>query len=164
MTKDRANTTPKKKKNKDHITCYKCGETGNYSNECTAAKEADAEEGTQFLSSECFDDMDEEDEEEEFVFSTNPCKNSSNVLSNYWFLLDNHSTLDVFQNKNLLTNIRDSRKTLKIHCNAGVATTSLVGDLPGYGEVWFYAKEIGLSKSEPALFTIGCHLKGFQQG
>jgi len=31
---------------------------------------------------------------------------------------------------------------LKIHCNAGVATTSLVGDLPGYGEVWFYAKEI----------------------
>ena len=31
---------------------------------------------------------------------------------------------------------------MKIHCNVGVATTSLVGYLPGYGEVWFYEKGI----------------------
>jgi len=43
---------------------------------------ADAEEGKQFLSSESFDDIDEEDEAEEIFFSTNPCKHSSNVVSN----------------------------------------------------------------------------------
>jgi hypothetical protein len=26
---------------------------------------------------------------------------------------------------------------MDIHCNAGVTSTNLVGDLPGYGEVWF---------------------------
>jgi len=31
---------------------------------------------------------------------------------------------------------------LKIHCNARVATTSLVGYLPGYREVWLYEKGI----------------------
>jgi hypothetical protein len=26
---------------------------------------------------------------------------------------------------------------MDIHCNAGVTSTNLVGDLPGYGKVWF---------------------------
>jgi len=115
---------------------------GHYSNECTPAKIEDAEEGKQFLNSMGFGDLDEEDEEEEFLFYTNPCKHSSNIVSQNWVVLDNQSTIDVFQNKNLLTNIRDSGKMLKIHCNVGVATTSLVGYLPGYGEVWFYEKGI----------------------
>jgi len=133
MTKGNTNTTHKKKK--DHITCYKCGVTGHYFNECTAVKTEDAEEQKPFLNSEGFDDLDEEDEEEEFLFYTNPCMHSSKIVSQNWVLL-NQSTIDVFQNKNLLTNIRDSGKVLKIHCNAGVATTSLAGNLSGYGEVW----------------------------
>jgi len=107
-------------------------------------KADNSEEGNQFLNSEGFDDLDEEEEEEEFLFYTNPCKHSSNIVSQNWVLLDNQSTVDVFQNKNLLTNIRDSGKVLKIHCNAGVATTSLVGHLPGYGEVWLYEKGIAI--------------------
>ena len=94
MTKGQTNAVPKKKNNKDHLTC---GETGHYSNECTAAREAVAEEGKQFLSSESFDDMDEEDEEEEFIFSTNPFKHSSNFVSKNWVLLDNQSTIDFFK-------------------------------------------------------------------
>ena len=32
---------------------------------------------------------------------------------------------------------------MSLHCNAGIATVNNVGDLPGYGTVWFY--EDGIS-------------------
>jgi len=41
-------------------------------------------------------------------------------------------------NKKLMKNIRDARKALSLHCNAGVTTVNKIGDLPGYGKVWFY--------------------------
>ena len=42
---------------------------------------------------------------------------------------------------------------MKIHCNAGVAVTNLVGDLPGYGTVWYHPKGIAniLSLSRVAI-------------
>ena len=40
-----AKPTRETRKNKDHITCYRCNEIGNYSNEC----KKDAEQGKQFL-------------------------------------------------------------------------------------------------------------------
>jgi N-acetylmuramoyl-L-alanine amidase len=44
---------------------------------------------------------------------------------------------DVFYNKKLLQNVRKSDTYMDIHCNAGVTSTNMVGDLPGYGEVWY---------------------------
>jgi len=86
--------------------------------------------------------VDVEDEEgKDFACTTNPSKYPSSVVSNNWVLLDNQSTIDVFQNKNLLTNIRNSGKTLKIHCNAEVADTSLVGVCPGMGKCGSTQKE-----------------------
>lgn len=55
-----------------------------------------------------------------------------------WILLDNQSTVDVFQNKSLLCNIRVGGGRMDIHCTVGVMTTRLIGDLPGYGEVWYH--------------------------
>ena len=55
-----------------------------------------------------------------------------------WILLDSQSTVDVFMNKILLKNIRDEKTTLSLNCNAGISIESKVGDLPGYGTVWFY--------------------------
>jgi len=43
-----------------------------------------------------------------------------------WILLDSQSTVDVFMNKKLLKNVRDAKKPLSLHCNAGVATVNKV--------------------------------------
>jgi hypothetical protein len=60
-----------------------------------------------------------------------------------WILLDNQSTVDVFHSPDLLKRIRLSDDGhMDIHCNAGVTSTNLVGDLPGYGTVWFHPKGI----------------------
>ena len=49
-----------------------------------------------------------------------------------------HSTVDVFYNARLLQNIRKVNKTIDIHYNAGVGSTDMLGDLPGYGTVWYH--------------------------
>jgi len=43
----------------------------------------------------------------------------------------------VFYNKAILTNIRKVPTKMNIHCNAGISTTNMVGDLAGYGTVWY---------------------------
>jgi hypothetical protein len=57
-------------------------------------------------------------------------------------LLDNQSTVDLFYNSALLKNIRQVDAYMDIHCNAGITSTNMVGDLPGYGKVWFHPNGI----------------------
>ena len=61
---------------------------------------------------------------------------SSNIPRT-WILLDNQSTVDVICNKDLLSNIRTIDNRMRIKCNAGYRITQQVGDLAGYGRVWF---------------------------
>jgi hypothetical protein len=71
------------------------------------------------------------------------CKIGENKkIPKTWVLLDNQSTVDVFFNPELLVNIRRSRAALDIYCNAGKASTDLIGDLPGYGWVWYHPNGI----------------------
>ena len=55
-----------------------------------------------------------------------------------WILLDSQSTVDVFSNKKLLTNIGDSKRTLILFCNTRKAIITQKGDLKGYDSVWYY--------------------------
>ena len=75
-----------------------------------------------------------------------------------WLLLDNQSTVNVFNNASVLKNIRKSTTTMKIHCNAEIASTSMVGDLPGYGTVWYHPKGITNILSLLCIIEKGYHV------
>ena len=57
-------------------------------------------------------------------------------------LLDNQATCNVFCNAAYLRNIHETDSTLFIHTNSGVRQTNMMGELPGYGQVWFYEQGI----------------------
>jgi len=50
--------------------------------------------------------------------------------------------MDIFYNPQLVTNIQCGEHQMNIHCTAGVTTTDLVANLPGYGTVWFHPNGI----------------------
>jgi len=71
------------------------------------------------------------------------CKmNDKAGIPDSWILLDSQSSVDVFKNKKLLKNIHDAKNALSLHCDAGIAMVNKIGDLPGYGTVWFYEDRI----------------------
>ena len=59
-----------------------------------------------------------------------------------YIILENHSTVYVFCNPTLLRNICTSDQTLYLICNAGTVPVNQVGDLPGYGHIWYHPKDI----------------------
>lgn len=65
------------------------------------------------------------------------------TINKNWILLDSQSTIDLFCNRQLLDNIRSTQRTMRVRGTGGVESTNLIGDLPGYGPVWF--KEDGLA-------------------
>ena len=56
-----------------------------------------------------------------------------------WLLLDSQSTVDMIANNKMLVNIRKVRveDSIRVHCNSVSKIFNRVGDLPGYGTVWY---------------------------
>ena len=52
-----------------------------------------------------------------------------------WILLDSQSTVDVFCNARLLNNVRDAKRQLVLHCNAGTTIITKKGDLKKKGDL-----------------------------
>ena len=71
---------------------------------------------------------------------------SSNKFNRHipvWYvLLDNQSTVGIFSDASLLTNIRHAWQTIWLSCNSGTAPITLVKDIEGYGTVWFHPEGI----------------------
>ena len=58
-------------------------------------------------------------------------------INPWWVLLDNCSTVNIFSNRRMLTNIRRSNMYVDVKCNAGSRKTNWIGDFPGLPEpVW----------------------------
>ena len=156
--------------NRNNVQCFRCGAMGHYASECPETLE-DAqrmlseatETGTNMLhhttqdepitepmtemnfASLNLDEIEPEDNDTSFVFTQdvrNVEAQHGGHLPPGWILLDNQSTVDVFTNRRLLKNIRRAKTNMFIHCTAGVAKTNLIGDLPGYGTVWYHPNGI----------------------
>ena len=54
-----------------------------------------------------------------------------------WILLDSQSTISVFNNPDMLTNVRKSDHTLRALTNGGHQDSSMIGDFPNLGPVWY---------------------------
>ena len=64
------------------------------------------------------------------------------MIKDGWILLYNQSTVNVFYDERMLHNIRKASCWMDIHCNTGKASTYLIGDLPGFGPVWYHKNAI----------------------
>jgi hypothetical protein len=59
-----------------------------------------------------------------------------------WILLDSQSTISVFNNRDMLRNVRRSPHVLRAITNGGFQDSDMVGEFPNLGEVWYNANSI----------------------
>jgi hypothetical protein len=57
-------------------------------------------------------------------------------------LYDNQSSVNIFKDKNLISNIRDAKKKVRIAGIGGSIVATKVGDLKGFGEVYYHPDSI----------------------
>jgi hypothetical protein len=143
---------PKKdyqRRDKSQVTCHRCRKNGHFTNECDGERAErqpnERQTGEQMLMAGIETGEFDNDPGVGFTFhqeSDVARKVKEGRVPSSWILLDNQSTVDVFHNADLLKNIRTGDGHMDIHCNAGVTRTNLIGDLPGYGQVWYHPNGI----------------------
>jgi len=192
-TTDTAGTKGKNKNKK--VTCFKCKKQGHYANKCKEVSDEDNnkslkekkssnKKGSNFTNhgqhnkkkaNEDGDNGNTSEEEEEssddenykFAFLQHDVTCSIHDKAAIPKTFDSQSTVDVFSNPKLPTNIRDAKKNLTLYCNAGKAIINKKGDLKGYGTVWFYPEGIanilslGNVKKKHRITYDSSHDKGF---
>jgi hypothetical protein len=95
---------------KAHIACHKCGIQGHYTSKCPELKQ---KSGVQMLMAGVVDDAFDQATPFQFLLTTGVVSQATTFhqqqngwVPTSWTLLDNQSTVNVFSNKALLTNIR----------------------------------------------------------
>jgi len=128
--------------NKLHILCYKCKNQRHYANDCpdtdTSSQSGTGKQATGTTMLMAGLARGEFDQCDGFHFLNNHLKQ----VTSTWLLLDDQSIVDVFNNASVLKNIHKSTTTMNIHCNARIVSKSMLGDLPGYGTVWYHPEGI----------------------
>jgi hypothetical protein len=131
----------------EQIKCYNCQNQGHYASVCP--QENQEQGGVQLLQAthDTFDgNVDESHSEFTFLhtegFSFQQTDARFDIIPNTWVLLDSQSTVSVFKNNNLLTNIRASPNHLRVHTNGGIQISSQKGTVKHFGDVWYNADSL----------------------
>jgi len=134
------------------VQCWTCKSTGHYSNKCpkkgsvnllqTAPANHDGFSG--HLEHDGNPDVDDNDSiafgflKVSFSQLKHDWTDDVQGINKNWVLLDSQSNCDIFCNKNLLSNVRKEQGPgLTLQTNGGSLKTDLVGDVKGYGKVWY---------------------------
>jgi hypothetical protein len=113
-----------------HTKCFKCGEFGHYKSNCSGK--------TNKVSGET---KTAEEASAETALTTMHVTLAvmKKEINPMWILCDNESTVDVFKNKDILSNIRRTNKPIRLK---GIEVKTLdikeEGDLLGYGRVYYH--------------------------
>ena len=116
------------------VTCYSCQQKGQYANSPESPNYNGDHSGREQASG-----LPGGDGISDLMFSF---YQANGEIPKTWILLDSQLTVDILCNPQLLKNIRRTPEGMRVHCNAGSRLTNLVGDLPGYGTVWYDHKAI----------------------
>lgn len=107
------------------ITCHKCGLVGHYADQCPSEVSL-----------------------AQFSFFTGNVESSATrsskivTLPDHWILLDTQSSISVFRNAAMLSNIRPADSPLTVYTNGGAQRSTHCGDITNLGTVWYNPRSI----------------------
>ena len=143
-------------KGAENVTCFDCGEKGHYKNSTECKKSKRKSDAQLLITDGAGVESDSDDDTLSWCMLSvgHNLTNSAGKqkltkvqrevvrqgsISKYWILLDSESTIDIVSDKRLLINVRKVEKGKEMRCftNGGYHDSDMIGDLPGYGTVWY---------------------------
>ena len=135
-----------------NIKCFNCNRKGHYADQCPfievenqhnqveeeVTSEPEVEHGTQQFITAQENDVEAEESSGNVEYAFEFCfPQVEQGCDKNAILIDTGSTCSVFNNRNMVLNIRKSKRVLRAKTNGGYQDTTHMADLPGFFPVWF---------------------------
>ena len=135
------------RKTKSNIECYLCKEKGHYRNKCPMLAEAEkylnkakklkSDKEIKQVNVTKTDKKKSDKGEVAFMVNDVALANKKSMLDEYDILCDNQATINIFRNKDMLTNIKRTRDPISVGGVGGILEVDQIGELPGFGKVYY---------------------------